>query len=116
MTMIADIGSADLIVRKRPQVREIPSLPAGVRGVLDDEGGFAHGLASLSETQLLVLALIARGQLNKQIAYICGIAPATVKSHVSEILHRLKVRSRTEAAVKYAVFVERRRIPGAADA
>lgn len=118
MTMIADAGRSGHFSRARspgnpgPVSRGLPEgrvLPVGTRGVLDDEKTFSNGLSTLSETHLLVLALIARGQLNKQIAYTFGISQATVKSHVSEILRRLKARSRTEAAVKYAVFIERHR-------
>ena len=125
MTMITDTGYPGIYPRTRAPSNTLQSgwnwlerhsLPAGTRGVLDDEKSFSEGLSTLSETHLLVLALIARGQLNKQIAYTCGIAQATVKSHVSEILRRLKARSRTEAAVKYAVLVERRRPKDESDA
>lgn len=77
------------------------------RRILADEAAFADRLATLSPMHLTVLALMARGKLNKQIAHLCGSADATVKAHVSEILKRLGVRSRTQAAVQYAVFLER---------
>ena len=49
-----------------------------------------------------VLELIVRGLANKQIAYALNIAEHTVKNHVKNILSKLGVQDRTQAAV-YAV-------------
>jgi NarL family two-component system response regulator LiaR len=49
-----------------------------------------------------VLALIARGRANKAIAFELGVAEKTVKTHVSNILAKLGVSDRTQAAL-YAV-------------
>ena len=49
-----------------------------------------------------VLALIARGRANKAIAFELGVAEKTVKTHVSNILGKLGLASRTQAAL-YAV-------------
>ncbi|MCP8938747.1 helix-turn-helix transcriptional regulator [Alsobacter sp. SYSU M60028] len=76
--------------------------------MLADDDEFEARLRSLSAMQFLILLLICRGKLNKQIAYQCGIAEATVKSHVASALKRLGLRSRIEAAVKLAIFLERR--------
>jgi DNA-binding NarL/FixJ family response regulator len=46
-----------------------------------------------------VLELLGTGKLNKEIAYELGIAEATVKVHVSAILEKLNVYSRTQAVV-----------------
>lgn len=77
--------------------------------ILQDELAFSARFDTLTAMQLLVLSLVACGRLNKQVAFECGISEATVKAHVATILKRLNFRSRTEAAVKFAVFVERRR-------
>jgi NarL family two-component system response regulator LiaR len=53
----------------------------------------------LSERELDVLRLLARGRANKQIARELSIAEKTVKSHVSGILGKLGVQSRTQAAL-----------------
>ena len=53
---------------------------------------------SLSERELEVLALVVEGLSNKLIAHRLGITEHTVKTHMSSILAKLGVASRTEAA------------------
>ncbi len=53
----------------------------------------------LSDRETDVLRLLAEGQANKEIAKQLGIAEQTVKSHVSSILSKLGVSSRTQAAL-----------------
>jgi NarL family two-component system response regulator LiaR len=53
----------------------------------------------LSQRETDVLRLLARGSANKQIARDLGIAEKTVKTHVSSILGKLGVQSRTQAAL-----------------
>ena len=52
----------------------------------------------LSAREVQVLALIVRGQANKQIAFTLSIAEHTVKNHVKNILSKLGVQDRTQAA------------------
>lgn len=54
---------------------------------------------ALTERETDVLKLIARGMANKQIARSLFIGDKTVKTHVSNILMKLGVRSRTQAAL-----------------
>ena len=54
----------------------------------------------LSERELEILARIARGASNKEIANQLFIAEGTVKNHVTHILSKLGVRDRTQAALK----------------
>jgi DNA-binding NarL/FixJ family response regulator len=54
---------------------------------------------ALSERETEVLRLIARGKANKEIAAELTIGEKTVKTHVSSILNKLGVQSRTQAAL-----------------
>ncbi len=56
-------------------------------------------LASLTNQQARILQLICEGKLNKQIAYDLSIAETTVKAHVTAIMRKLGVQSRTQAAL-----------------
>jgi len=56
-------------------------------------------LSPLSERETEVLALIAKGQINKEIAATLGVTEGTVKLHVTSILAKLEVNARTEALV-----------------
>ena len=56
-------------------------------------------LATLTPQQVRVLMMLSGGLLNKQIAYELGVSEATVKAHVSAILQKLGVDSRTQAVI-----------------
>ena len=55
----------------------------------------------LTDRERDVLALIARGYSNWEICVEEHISPQTVKNHVSNILRKLDVDNRTQAAVKF---------------
>lgn len=57
-------------------------------------------LRSLTPQQLRVLFMLREGLLNKQIAYELDVGATTVKKHVSEILRKLQVHSRTQAVIE----------------
>jgi len=59
-------------------------------------------LASLTPQQMRVLMMLSEGLLNKQIAYELSVSEATVKAHVSAILTKLGVESRTQAVIAAA--------------
>jgi DNA-binding NarL/FixJ family response regulator len=54
---------------------------------------------SLTPQQKVVLKLVVEGKLNKQIAYELDVSMTTVKAHVSAILSKLRVFSRTQAVI-----------------
>ncbi|MCW2306451.1 response regulator transcription factor [Rhodobium gokarnense] len=56
-------------------------------------------LSTLTPQQVRVLMMLSEGLLNKQIAYELGVSEATVKAHVSAILQKLNVESRTQAVI-----------------
>ena len=101
-----DLG-ASAYVDKSASLEEIESI---VRAVLDGEilippeaapgDSFAQRAALLTPQQWRVLALMVQGDQNKQIAYKLGVGEPTVKAHVTVILRKLGVRSRTQAVIE----------------
>jgi DNA-binding NarL/FixJ family response regulator len=76
------------------------SVPAGVDlRSEDDETAFSRRLATLTPQQIRVLMMLSDGLMNKQIAYELSMSEATVKAHVSSILQKLDVDSRTQAVI-----------------
>jgi DNA-binding NarL/FixJ family response regulator len=63
---------------------------------LDD---LSKRLATLTPQQVRVLMMLRTGLLNKQIAFELEVSEATVKAHVSAILLKLNVDSRTQAVI-----------------
>jgi len=57
-------------------------------------------IRTLTPQQTRVLAMIAEGLLNKQIAYELNVSEATIKAHVSAVLQKLGVDSRTQAVIR----------------
>ncbi|WP_240002391.1 response regulator [Oleisolibacter albus] len=104
-----DYGASGFVPKSAP----ITQIGEAIRAVLDgaiwvpaaesppqaDEADLATRVAGLTPQQLRVLAGIAEGKLNKQIAYEMGVVETTVKAHVTVILRRLGVHSRTQAAL-----------------
>ena len=67
---------------------------AGLPGDLNDSGISAE---KLTPRELQVLAMMADGLANKEIAVALNISGNTVKFHVAQVLAKLRVASRTEA-------------------
>jgi DNA-binding NarL/FixJ family response regulator len=72
------------------------SAPAGRKAPLSER------IARLTPQQLRVLTMIRQGKLNKQIAHELGVGDSTVKAHVSELLRKLEVISRTQIVIETA--------------
>jgi DNA-binding NarL/FixJ family response regulator len=79
--------------------------PAITRRLIEDycrrpePGALPEEAAALSERELEVLRLIARGRSNAEIAATLVLSEATVKSHVARILDKLDLRDRTQVIV-----------------
>ena len=64
-----------------------------------EDRDLAARLATLTPQQVRVLMMLGDGLLNKQIAYKLNVSEATIKAHVSAILQKLGVDSRTQAVI-----------------
>ena len=64
-----------------------------------DSSDLTNRLMSLTNQQGRILELICEGKLNKQIAFDLSIAETTVKAHVTAIMRKLGVQSRTQAVL-----------------
>ena len=73
-------------------------------------------VSTLTPQQVRVLMMLSEGLLNKQIAYELSVSEATVKAHVSAILDKLGVDSRTQAVIAAArIGVTSRTSPASVD-
>jgi DNA-binding NarL/FixJ family response regulator len=99
-----------------PKSLDVDTMRAAIRKVLDggqwtppdldlaaepnrEASALARRLSSLTPQQVRVLMMLSQGLLNKQIAYELAVSEATVKAHVSAILQKLGVESRTQAVI-----------------
>lgn len=85
--------------------------PAATRAMIDRmqsllASGTAGGADSLSSQEYRVLALVAQGKTNKEIATALDLSDKTVKNYLSNIFQKLRVTRRSEAA---AIFSKRSR-------
>lgn len=98
---------ADLVTALDGLLKGTPYYPEGLSQAVDcqDDVEAIRKLAKLTPQQQRVLALIARGFLNKQIAYELDVKETTVKTHVSEIFRKLDIYNRTQAAM-YNQYLE----------
>ncbi len=99
--LLKDVEPAELVravrAAARGQIILHPKVAARLVQGIDNSDNDV--LADLSERELDVLRLIARGLSNKEIAEALIIAEGTVKSHVSNILSKLHLAHRTQAAL-----------------
>ncbi len=66
----------------------------------EDKSELIRRLSTLTPQQMRVLNMLRQGLLNKQIAFELQVGETTVKAHVSEILRKLHVYSRTQAVIE----------------
>ncbi len=83
----------------RGEVRLDPRAQARLMRELRRPTASAPAREVLTEREAEVLQLLARGATNKAIAQSLGVGEATVKSHVSSVLGKLGLKSRTQAAL-----------------
>lgn len=89
-----DVPHDELILAIRTAFEARSYLPSSIAETLKTQTNRPY----LSARELDVLALIVQGEHNKQIADVLRISEHTVKTHVKNILNKLGVEDRTEAA------------------
>ncbi|MGN8158844.1 response regulator [Salinisphaera sp. RV14] len=74
-------------------------IPEHAENAEPDKDSFTEKLATLTPQQQRVLMMLTDGLLNKQIAIDLDISEATVKAHITAILRKLEVHTRTQAVI-----------------
>jgi DNA-binding NarL/FixJ family response regulator len=100
--LLKDVGRADLLAAIRAAGRNTPTLHPVAQQYLMQQvvtPATTSPLDVLTPRELEVLKLITDGQSNKAIARKLDLSIGTVKGHVSAILTKLEVTSRTQAAL-----------------
>lgn len=102
--LLKDTSSAELIEAIRQVHRGEPFLhPDIARMILDEIGGPSEKdkvtPEPLTARELEVLALVAQGKSNKEIAEELSISPETARTHVNRILSKLHVANRVQATL-----------------
>jgi NarL family two-component system response regulator LiaR len=101
--LLKDVHPAELAEAVRKASRgEALLAPSVAARLMQEVSGERPAAAGLTERELEVLRLIARGMSNKLIAHELVVSEKTVKTHVSNILAKLHLADRTQAAL-YAV-------------
>lgn len=112
MRRCVDFGSSGFI----PKTTDMDTMRQAIRAVLAGDtwtppdvdlkapadvqtADIVRRLSTLTPQQMRVLMMLSEGLLNKQIAYELSVSEATVKAHVSAILMKLNVESRTQAVI-----------------
>jgi len=99
--LLKDSEPAEVAAAVRSAHRgEIQLDPAVTRPLISDLSSGREGLASsLTNRELEVLRLVGAGKANKEIAADLVISERTARTHVSNVLRKIGVNSRTQAAV-----------------
>lgn len=105
--LLKEIGSGNLVQAIQAAARGLSVLdPASRRRILEraraQASTFAHaGDGELSAQERRVLALVAEGKTNKEIALAMHLSPKTVKNYLSHVFQKLQVTRRSEAAARF---------------
>jgi DNA-binding NarL/FixJ family response regulator len=105
-----EAGASGYLLKDADADEVVSAIRAAYRGELQLDAAVARGLmstlqegtrsaAALTPRELDVVALVAEGKANKEIARQLGIGERTARTHVSNVLHKLGLTSRTQLAL-----------------
>jgi DNA-binding NarL/FixJ family response regulator len=98
--LLKDAGPAEVDAALRAAVRDEVFLDAAVtRRLTEEMRGPRTGVGTLTAREREVLVLLAEGRSNKDIATALTISERTARTHVSHLLSKLGLTSRTQAAL-----------------
>jgi two-component system nitrate/nitrite response regulator NarL len=99
--LLKDMEPEELVRRVRQSVVGGVVLDGAVAGILAQALNAPQPpeKTTLTERESQILAQLAEGRCNKDIARLLGISDATVKVHIKHLLRKLHMKSRLEAAV-----------------
>jgi DNA-binding NarL/FixJ family response regulator len=98
--LLKDAGAAEVAAALYAAARDEVFLDAAVaRRLAQEIRGPRSGLAALTAREREILALVAAGMSNKEIAAELVISERTARTHVSNVLGKLNLTSRTQAAL-----------------
>ncbi|WP_107850327.1 response regulator [Oceanimonas marisflavi] len=99
--LLKDTEPEQLVAQLKQAMKGGKAYSAQVKAFLADNAGKTALLETLTERERQILAEVARGHSNRQIADTLNISEATVKVHMKSLLKKLQVSSRTAATVLY---------------
>lgn len=98
--LLKDAGAAEVAAALYAAARDEVFLDAAVaRRLAQDIRSPRHGLSALTAREREILTLVAEGMSNKEIAATLVISERTARTHVSNVLGKLNLASRTQAAL-----------------
>src|SRR5512146_2003746 len=98
--LLKDAGPAEVATAIHAAARDGTYLdPAIARRLTREITAPRTGLNALTERERAVLVLVAQGQSNREIADALVISERTARTHVSHLLRKLQLTSRTQAAL-----------------
>jgi RNA polymerase sigma factor (sigma-70 family) len=100
--LLKDVGAEELLRVLRGLSRGETYVAPGIAArILQEFARPSRTTEALSGREQEVLKLVTEGLSNKEISQSLGISPSTVKNHLRNIMEKLHVRNRVEAAIRF---------------